>query len=154
MVKFERVTPEALRYVADNMREADRVEIMAASGQTPIQSLTRGHRISTYSAAAYINGKCVGILGLVKPSLITKRGVPWLLGTNQLFSHGKTLTSAAREGVREMLTVCPSLSNYVHCENKRSIKWLKLLGFRMEEPQEYGVNGEMFMKFTMEADDV
>jgi len=44
------------------------------------------------------------------------------------------------------------MENYVDVRNTVAIHWLKWMGFKMEEPQAWGVQGLDFHKFTMRAE--
>jgi RimJ/RimL family protein N-acetyltransferase len=56
-----------------------------------------------------------------------------------------------REGVARVLDkalpLFGRLENYVHAENKASVRWLKWLGFTMDEAAPYGPRGENFIHF-------
>jgi hypothetical protein len=38
--------------------------------------------------------------------------------------------------------------NYVDARNVRAVKWFKWLGFEVSEPEPFGLNGELFHRFT------
>ena len=147
-VKFVKPNSDLVQYVANNMRQADRIEITASHGYTPIEALVKGVAISTLSSVALINDEPCAVFGLVVENIITGFGVPWLLGTDLIFKHKRDFVEHTRIGVDEMLEVCPRLENWVHCENVKSIRWLKSMGFTMSDPKPIGVNGELFMRFT------
>jgi hypothetical protein len=44
--------------------------------------------------------------------------------------------------------------NYVYAENKKSIKWLEWLGFKVRDAQPIGINGANFHRFEMVNDNV
>lgn len=149
MVRFEKPTPEMVRYIADNMRKADAVEVWEMSDQTPIESLEQGVSLSNFCSVAVIDDLPVAVFGLVIVDIITGTGVPWLLGTNGAVKHRKVFLDSCSEGIDEMLNICPNLFNYVHAENKISVRWLKHMGFTIEEPTAMGKRGAMFHRFTM-----
>lgn len=152
LVEFTQTTDEAINYIAQNMRKDDVREIMLSHGHTPAQALS--HVNKGVSLIAMVNGVPAAIFGVEKGSLLTGMGTPWLLGTDDLFKCGKQLMEFGRIGVAAMLQDCSTLSNFVHVDNRRSIVWLKRLGFKFDEPAPYGIAGAMFMRFSMEADNV
>ena len=151
MVKFERPTPEAIKFIADNMRHADAVEVMAMCGYTPRQALRVSMECSRMSAVVLADGVPLAILGLGVRDVLLGIGTPWLLSSEQAVKHKRQFLELSPPVIQEMLTICPKLVNYVHSENSLSIRWLKWLGFTMDEPLPIGINGEMFHRFHMEV---
>ena len=150
-IEFVRVEPEHVSFIAEFMRPADVAEVMASHGVTPMQALTEGVKVSTWVSTVIADGVPVAIVGLVKGStVISGVGRPWMLGTTDLFRIGKSLTKYSKLGLADMLEKCSLLENYVHADNKVSIRWLKVLGFKFDEPTPCGLNGEYFHRFWLE----
>ena len=149
MVEFKKPTQEMIQFIADNMRQADVDEVTAASGATPLQAITSGVEISAFSSVAVINGDIVAIMGVVKNSALSDNGVPWLLGTEDIVKHYREFLGASPSVLNAMMNICPNLMNHVHAKNKISVRWLKWLGFKIEEAGPFGINGELFHKFTI-----
>lgn len=147
VVKLERPTSAAMLYIADHMRQADVAEIWASNMNTPIEALRQGLKASKLTAIVTIDDTPCVMLGLTESCILTGAGVPWLLGTDLALKHRSQFMKLAPPVIAEMMTVCPYLYNYVHCDNKVSINWLSRLGFTIEDAQPYGVNGELFHKF-------
>lgn len=149
MVEFKKPTPEMIHYIADNMRQADVDEVKAASSFTPLEAITKGVEISDMTSVAIINGDIVAIMGVVKTGVLSDNGVPWLLGTDNVSKHYREFLGSSRTVLNAMINVCPNLTNYVYVKNTVSIRWLKWLGFKLEKAKPFGVNGELFHKFTI-----
>lgn len=149
MVEYKKPTQDMIQYVADNMRQQDRDEILASHGYTPINALNEGVEASDFCTAVYINGELIAILGLVITSMITGHGVPWLLGTDGVVTHSREFLLNSKDVVNELKRKCPNMYNYVHDKNTVSIRWLKWLGFNLEPARPFGVAGEKFIRFTM-----
>jgi len=148
LVKFVKPTTDLIEFVAANMRVADRLEVRYSHGHTPIEALTNGISRSNLCSVALINDEPCAVFGLVVENILTGNGVPWLLGTDLIFKHRRSFIEHTRSGVDEMLQLCPRLSNWVHCDNIKSIRWLSSMGFSFGEPLPYGVNGELFIQFS------
>jgi hypothetical protein len=148
LVRFVKPTTELIEFVAANMRVDDRIEVYASHGHTPIEALTNGVSRSKLCSVALINDEPCAVFGLVVENILTGFGVPWLLGTDLIFKHRRVFIEHTRSGVDEMLQLCPRLSNWVHCDNIKSIRWLSSMGFSFSEPLPTGINGEMFMQFS------
>jgi hypothetical protein len=153
-VKFEKPTEDSLIHIGEYMREADRIEVMASHGMVPLEAVFNSVDISDLSSVALYNGVPCAVFGLVKRDLLTGTGVPWLLGTDDIDLCKKDFIIHTREGVREMLNVCPRLENHVHIENRKSIRWLKTMGFKFDEPEPVGIHGELFSRFYLELNNV
>ena len=148
VIRFLPVTPEHIQHVATNMRQAD-VDEVKAFGREPLESLTTGVRLSDLSMCLEIDGDICCILGLVKVSMVNSIGVPWMLGTHAIMDHKREFMKQSQIVLQHVLAESNELYNYVHDQNRVSIRWLKWLGFTIEEPQPSGINGELFHKFRM-----
>lgn len=153
MITFEKVTPAHIQYVADNMRQADAVEVWASSNATPLEALEKSLELSDYATTVCADGHPLVIMGLVKGGMLGT-GVPWLLGTDDALKYKRHFLTESRQVVQEMLDICPHLYNHVHDKNYVSVRWLKWLGFMMDDPAPHGPNGELFHRFYMRKEDV
>lgn len=153
-VEFVKPTPELVEHVAANMRQADQDEIWASSNALPLPGLIESLRLSHFSSVAVINGEPIAVFGLVITQILGGVGVPWLLGTNAIDKHFRIFVRQAFILVDEMSRKCSTLVNYVHAENLKSVKLLKAVGFTVDEPAPFGVEGELFHKFYMEKENV
>lgn len=153
-VEFVEIEQRHIEYVAARMREADRVEVMAACGHSPMEALQEAVSKSQVGSTVLIDGEPVAIMGLAKGTVLTTVGAPWMLGTDVLFRHPRKMLEWGRTVVAAMLEDVDALVNYVHADNTASIRWLKRLGFSFGKHVAIGVNGEKFARFWMEKKDV
>ena len=149
-VKFGPPTKEAIQFIADNMRAEDVIEVYAAGRHTPIEALEMSMKNSRRSVVVYDDDIPLAILGIVLRDFLSGVGVPWLLSTEQALKHKRQFLELSPPVIQEMLDMCPKLVNYVHADNKLSVRWLKWLGFTIEDPKPAGLSGELFHRFTME----
>lgn len=149
MVKLEPVTDYGLRFIAENMRDEDLTEVIAA-GHTPLESMMLGKRLSDFSVMVTCDGVPLTVLGLVRGDMLSGIGVPWLLSSSYALEHRREFLRLSPSVVAEMLNICPTLVNHVHCKNKLSIRWLRWLGFTIDEPVPNLVTGELFHRFHKE----
>ena len=148
--KFIEPTREHIEVIATNMRQADVDEVWASNCHTPLESLIVGWNISDYSAIAMVDDEPCVMLGLVIRDILSGTGAPWLLGTENALKHRRHFITQVPAVIDEMLNICPVLFNYVHVKNRISIRWLKRIGFVIDEPLSYGVGSELFHKFHLE----
>jgi len=135
-----------LRYVADNMREVDKLEALYQTGQEPRQALQLSYMCSNVNMAiADDNDQPIGLCGVVSG------GVIWMVATDKLFENKKyriQLIRKGREWVEGLLKKYKVLYNFVYAENDSAIKWLKSLGFTfIKYHEEYGIQGKPFYEF-------
>ena len=149
-VKFVEPNFDRLVHISENMREADRIEVWASHKMTPIEAVINSVELSDMVSVAVYKTKPCAVFGLVKRDLLTGTGCPWLLGTDDIDLCKRDFILHKREGVKEMLTHCRRLENYVHVANTKSIRWLKTMGFKFGKPERLGFNGEYFVKFSLE----
>lgn len=145
---LEPTTREHIEIVAANMREADRLEIWATAHHTPLQALTVSASATEYPLTGLADGEPRCIFGIAKSSLLSRDGSPWLLGHEYLPQHAKAFLRMSRAWVEEERMLYRNLVNYVDARNDQSIRWIKWLGFELEEAKPYGVDKIPFHKFT------
>ena len=73
-------------------------------------------------------------------------GIPWLLATDDIRQIGVRFIRGSRPIVDDWLTRYEVLENFVHAGNEISIRWLKWLGFDLQET--ITVNNEPFIRFV------
>lgn len=149
-IRFERPTEQHIRFIAANMRDEDAVEVHALGGYTPLDALEISIRNSERAVTVLGDGVPLTMLGLVKPILLSDIGVPWLLSARQALDYKRQFLELSPPVIDDMLQTCPKLINFVHSENKLSIRWLKWLGFTIEPAIPMGPFGAMFHPFHKE----
>jgi hypothetical protein len=133
--------------VAANMRQADRDEIWASHHALPEDSLRRGVRNSTQAWAAIIGGEVCCLFGVTPRSFATGDGTPWMLGTDGIVRHQYRFLRDSIECADAMNREYPTLVNYVSDANEASKRWLRWLGFTLDDPAPYGIEGQLFRRF-------
>ena len=100
-----------------------------------MEALTKGVEVSHHCSVVVIDGKPCAVVGLVVLNILTGTGVPWLLATYDAIKYRRIFINNCKQGVEDMMTVCPNLMNFVHADNTLSIKWLKWVGFTIKPSQ-------------------
>lgn len=150
MIQWIKPTVELIESIAADMRQADIDEVWASNHHTPLESLMKGWKLSDLSTIAMCDDEPLVIIGLVKRDILTGSGVVWMLGANRAMNYRKEFLKQTKPVINEMLNVCPRLCNMVHSKNKNSMRWLKLLGFTIDDPIKYGPDDELFHRFHLE----
>lgn len=134
-----------------NLRAPDRTEIVASGGGDVYKLIAQSIRGSVVAWSGFVDGKLACTFGVGPLSILSGIGAPWMLGTDELDRHSRILIRLTPDYISAMLQVFPELENYVHADNKVSVRWLKRLGFHLHPAAPYGVQGKLFHKFTMRA---
>lgn len=144
-------TPEDLEYVAANMDPADAAEVWATAHKTPIEALTLSAGVSRETWAGRADGRAVCIFGVGTRFALDTVGVPWLLGTPEIRQHKRLFLRASKVWVSDRARQYSVLENWVDSRHTRAVKWLRWLGFTIEDAQPYGPDGVPFHRFHMRA---
>ena len=141
--------------MANTMRREDTEEVWASHRHTPIEALLGGYKRTpeTLVAVSKRGEIPLAIFG-VRPKTVTSDvGTVWLLGSDEALRHRRKFMTMVPKVLEIWLEEYKLLENYVHVKNKTSVRWLKRLGFQMEEPVCFNT-GEHFIRFWMESKNV
>lgn len=139
-------------FIAENVRRDDSLEIWASSMMTPFDAMRLGIKYSDHSMVALADGLPVCMWGIMVDSLILDTATPWLIATDGIEkkevirSFAKIVPGALVSMIRNYGT----LENYVDARNKRSIRWLKHIGFTIDDAEPYGMLQLPFHRFHIE----
>lgn len=136
------------------MREADAFEVWASHLHTPEGAVVWSMQNSDECWAGLINGVPCCLFGVATSSLIGKVGCPWMLGTREIEKHAIPFLKRSKVVVDSWKENYDYLHNYVHTSNKVSIRWLRWLGFKIEDAEPYGALENYFHRFSMEGEHV
>jgi len=146
MVNIREANIDDAYYLTDKLRQADLDECLASHGVNGDQAILLSYNNSTVTYVAEIDGVVICMFGVVK---YADGGYPWLLGTDLMSTIPVTFLKQSRKYIYGFLKEFKHLENYVDARNSLSIQWLKWLGFHMEDPKPYGMNQELFHRFTL-----
>ena len=137
--------------IAANMRESDRREVWASHRHEPEQALVTSLESSDMAWTCLVGGEPAFMWGAArKGSILTLTGSPWLLATAALGKVCRDFLRRSRFYVFMMQARFPRLENYVHAENRLSLRWLLWCGFMVEKAPTL-INGEQFHFFWREV---
>ena len=157
MKKENYVRPAVLADVlelAPKMRTADREEIRASNGKSPLEALVipfTYKKSRNYTIVGTANEGVMGMFG-VTPTKDSEYGVAWLLSSEDLFKHTKQFIKECPYWVSQMSEGYTYIYNWVDRRNWKSLKWLQYLGFEAkEEMKQYGVGKLPFLLMIKET---
>ena len=131
-ITIREATPEDICYIADHLRMADQIEIRLAQSEEPAVAVRACCLDSNWARCALVDGVPTVLYG-VNSTDIPECGSPWMIGTDDIAKIGRQVLAGSREGIAEMRQAYRFLFNQVHRDNAISIKWLKWLGFQVDE---------------------
>lgn len=134
------------------MRQADRDEVFASSGKTPLEALKYSFEKSSFVMTALVDGRAEVMFGAAEINILNGIAAPWLLGTKAVEVHQVAFLRHSVEWRKKLCERYTVLRNFVDDRNKVSIRWLKWLGFRLLDPVE--MNGHQFRLFELRSADV
>lgn len=95
-------------------------------------------------------GKPIAMFGVNAKSLLGHKGVVWLLASCELDGIKVAFLRYYRKYIDMMLERYGYLHNYCDARNKKTVKWLKYMGARVDEAKPYGVDSLPFHYFVFE----
>jgi hypothetical protein len=87
------------------------------------------------------------MFGVARLSLLTRNGAVWMLGSDKIDEFPITFLRHNKEYIQDMAEGYDLLVNYVDSRNKKSIRWLKWLGFEIFPAEPAGILGIPFHRF-------
>lgn len=146
-VKIRRYRPEDGEYIAANIRASDRKEIYYLAALTPLRAINTTAAVSVISWTALVDGIPALSFGVCRKTTMSDIGMPWALGTDEADRHITKYAKQSRVFYDGMTQAFPVLENYALAENTKTLRWLKWMGFDMDDPAPYGCFGAMFVRF-------
>ncbi len=134
-------------FISRHMRKSDKEEIyyLAALAPWPAIEVTIAGAVDANTAL--VDGVPVVMFGVSRRTWISDVGVPWLLGTDEADNHQFKFGRDSKRYFTVMAEQFPVMENYAMASNNRTLRWLKWLGFDMEEAKPVGVFGRPFVRF-------
>lgn len=150
-ITIREATIEDAKYIGGHLREDDRREVEAL-GFTPECATVFSYSGSDEAYTGCVDGVPAMIFGIGAPSLADETSV-WALGTPLCDRVPLAMVRIGREAVKRFLEKNPVLTNWCDARYTKTIKWLKLLGFTIGDPEPYGNGGALFCKLTIRKED-
>ena len=142
--KIVSVEEKHITTLAEYMQKEDRDNAWAIAHISPEQAIRHSVGASIEAETWLANGKVMAIRGVSKGTFLSPYACVWMLGAEGLRQYPVAFLKGSREWVGRMLEQYDHLVNYVDGRNKRSLKWLKWLGFTIHPAAPLGIEGRMF----------
>src|SRR3546814_1951556 len=93
-------------------------------------------RISDWSSdvcsSDLVDGRPEAMFGIVVTSAMDRTAVPWMLGKDEVYRHGRELIKWGSRIIASLVDSSRDLSNLVSAQNSQAICLLKRWGFTVE----------------------
>lgn len=142
------------QFLADHIREEDRLELDYAFGEEPYEAIANGINNSDECYTVMVDDNPALIFGIRSNSIVSYNGVIWMLSTDLIHDVGFRFVRNSKRVVKILMQNKKRACNYVWSGNTISITWLKWLGFNIHPPAPYGKQGKLFHYFEMVNDNV
>jgi hypothetical protein len=141
-----RCLPRHLEQLAPRLRQLDYQELEAARGfdMQPLEVLLDAWRISAVTYAAELAGQAIACWGVHPVSVMGGIGVPWLLTSDEITRRPLAAATLARPALGVLLDVYPRLIQWVDARHEPALRFVRWLGFHVEDAQPYGPYGMPF----------
>lgn len=143
------VTQDAIDYVLDRLSLADRAEMKASGLQDPPEVFSLAARDAAQAGVVYADGKPAALFGVNQMPGDPDRGIVWMVATDKFAASGIAGAVLSRRVIAQMRARFAVLSNVVHAEHTRAVRWLAWLGFHVD--QEPAGPAGAFRAFEMEG---
>ena len=138
---------EDVAHVECHMRAGDVAELEAiGQGRAGIWN---AYRASSHAYGLHLNDELVMVYGVIPASVLGGSGMIWALGTDGVTRHAKQFLKDSPNCLRECFDTYNHLYNWVDERNTASKRWLKWLGFELQEAKPFGPLGMPFHRFDM-----
>jgi len=139
-------TPEAVRHVAEHLRQRDAMEVFCAHGRPAVVEVYMSWKNSLECFCIEgDDGEPVGLCGIVLGGMI------WMLGTDELLgtaSHRRQFIRLGQDWVAQLLADgMGPLYNWALASNRTTLRWLRWLGFEIGTPEPMGPCAQLFCYF-------
>jgi len=118
-------------------------------GHTPRQALRAGLLSSSLCLTATVDGRAEAMFGLVVTNALCAEGSPWMLGSDAIYRHPRTMLRWGPRILSAMFDSTSVLENLVAEDNHRAVRFLKRIGFTIGK-EVIMIAGTRFIPFHQE----
>ena len=132
---------ESLR--EDDVRECESFSV------TPFKGIWRSYRNSEFARTGFINGKIASIWG-IKKSVLKFIGNPWLMTSDIVDDYPFIFARVYRQELKKMLERYEVLETWCDKDYAKSMRLLKIVGFKEDGFFPCDKNGRSLVRFKMD----
>jgi len=132
-----------------DLKEDDVKEVYYSNGLSADNALPESIKNTLMGYTVLIDEKPEICFGINPPSLMGNDAIIWMLSSERIHDIDIRVVRHSRGIMDYFLSYYNKLINFVHVDNKSSIRWLKAIGAKFSEPEVYGLKQELFRKFVV-----
>lgn len=140
-------TVEHIRMLVEDLRDDDLREIEKWN-VTPFKAIWRSYRNSKICRTGFIGDRIVAIWG-INGSVLGFTGNPWLMTSNVADEYPFIFTRVYRREMKEMLESFQVLETWCDACYAKSLKMMRLIGFKEREFLPNGKGGALLVRLEM-----
>lgn len=141
-------TVEHIRMLVANLRDEDRREI-DKWGVSPFKGIWRAYKDSRSSHSCFIGGQIMAIGGL-RGSVLGFIASPWLMTSRVVDEYPFVFAALYRKEVKKMLKEYSMLETWCDFSYAKSLKMMRIIGFKEREIKPYGKGGSLLVRLEVE----
>lgn len=152
-VFFRGATRQDAEFLSRALRREDVLEL-AAGGRSALAALLDGlfwPGAETYAAVHSPSGEPMAMFGAAPVSVAGGEAAVWLLGTRRIDECPFEYVRYGKKFLGYILTRYTRVFNYVDGRSRKSIRMLRILGFRFDPSRDVCTGSAVFRYFCMEA---
>jgi hypothetical protein len=129
------------------LKQEDKDEVLYSHGFQPSEAIALSIENSLVCFTVLIDEKPEIIFGINPLSILGNSAIIFLLSSDRINDIGVRFARHSRKYVDYFLSYYGHLFNYIHVDNKTTIKWLRSLNASFDSPKPYGLHHKLFMRF-------
>ena len=142
-------TLEHAKRMAPNMRAEDAAEVWASLNELPLEALKTSLSWSLFAWTWLVDGEPAVMFGVGTANMLGNVGIPWMLSTPLVEKHWITFLKGCKRNLPTLLRSWPHLENYVDARYTLCHRWLRWLGFTLDDPVPFGKDQLPFHRFQL-----
>jgi hypothetical protein len=146
-IRIVPTTIEHIRMLVFDLRDDD-VRECEKFGVSPFKGIWRSYKNSKICRSYFIGDRIAAICG-VNGGLFGFMGNPWLMTSNIVNDYPFVFASIYRREMREMLKSYQTLESWVDASHTKSIKMMRIVGFKEREFKPCGKDGALLVRMEM-----
>lgn len=141
-IEIKNAATDDVLNITYHLRAAD-IEEIIIKGSTAKDALLNAYKNSYECKVLLLKNKRIGIYG------ISPKGIIWFLGTDDIEKHPFFFVRTGKKVINKWLKKHKILWNIVDSRNITHIKWLKLIGAKINYTKKIIINGVRFHPFSI-----
>lgn len=141
MLRLKQKNEKDVEYILSHLRKEDLEELKALWGENWKSETLKNIMTTDFLCLVGVSDKPVamgGIWGVGGEN--SKIACVWLLSTEEVKFHKISLIKILSEQIKKAEKEYSVFYNYIYKSNLSAKKWLKILGFRFDNPRPNGIN--------------